>query len=361
MQEIPTLRTVDAAAPSSTPDIMRTIVKGEAGLAWLSHLRSAPSRRASRSATIEYESEDNAVGPITSAIRRLAALQRLLGRSVVDGTHACSRNVLCLVPPMLQSAHATLCAVSPRLSEEDEDDYDSGDDDKLPADLDRESFGSLDTLHAEVLCTQLAKVVDLLRTSRRRSSTMMRPLASGNSFLKMVSLCDLDEENQKWLASQFTTASSGRPLSGKSTAALPPVREEGAGDATAGADSGCGGAGWGVDVNSPLPGLDSVELFYRDLEGDVQGPFSLDQIRNWQVDGYLDSDLPVRVGADGDFLPLGEQSNRLACLQLRDLVSCAVTCKEENIIEGDVRHMHILPAHCHFVTHLVCECGVAVF
>ena len=62
----------------------------------------------------------------------------------------------------------------------------SGEDDALPHDLDAEAFGSIDSLQAEVLCTQLAKVVDLMRTSRRRSS--MIP-AQGGSSAEGFGLC----------------------------------------------------------------------------------------------------------------------------------------------------------------------------
>ena len=69
--------------------------------------------------------------------------------------------------------------------DEEDDEYDSADDDELPHDLDAEAFGSIDPLQVEVLCTQLAKIVDLLRTSRRRSSVVSET-GGASSFMKMV-------------------------------------------------------------------------------------------------------------------------------------------------------------------------------
>lgn len=45
--------------------------------------------------------------------------------------------------------------------------------------------------------------------------------------------------------------------------------------------------------------------FYKDPQGQHQGPFEAPQMRQWFNAGYFDDDLPLRQGESGDFVPLG--------------------------------------------------------
>ncbi|KAJ1426054.1 GYF domain-containing protein, partial [Ochromonadaceae sp. CCMP2298] len=40
-----------------------------------------------------------------------------------------------------------------------------------------------------------------------------------------------------------------------------------------------------------------VEWFYRDDQGQLQGPFSTQMMRSWHVAGYFHPDLLLRVGS----------------------------------------------------------------
>jgi hypothetical protein len=44
--------------------------------------------------------------------------------------------------------------------------------------------------------------------------------------------------------------------------------------------------------------------YYKDPQGSVQGPFSMDQILEWHKAGYYDDELPVSKTRDADFAPL---------------------------------------------------------
>ena len=88
--EVPPLREADDTVDVSPLAQATAVAAGsEEDMKWLAHLRSAPARRSSTrrrsrsTAAIEYRMDD-AVAPITSAIRRLVALQRLLGRPPED-------------------------------------------------------------------------------------------------------------------------------------------------------------------------------------------------------------------------------------------------------------------------------------
>lgn len=44
--------------------------------------------------------------------------------------------------------------------------------------------------------------------------------------------------------------------------------------------------------------------YYRDPQGNIQGPFTGSQLIQWEKEGYYDSELPVSKSTDGDFKPL---------------------------------------------------------
>ena len=216
--------------------------------------------------------------------------------------------------------------------DDDDEEYDSSEDDALPHDLDAEAFGSIDSLQAEVLCTQLAKVVDLMRTSRRRSS--MIPAQGGSSFLDMVNLVDIDDQSKKWLSSQFTSETNGTPRPGSVGKALQPV-VEGAVEAEDGENSEAAALGWRVDGDGSLIGAVEGELdvYYVDSEGQTQGPFTLLQLRSWEQDGYLESELQVRVGDSGDYAPLATLKAELSARLLGVLIESAAVAKDKS--DGD--------------------------
>lgn len=57
----------------------------------------------------------------------------------------------------------------------------------------------------------------------------------------------------------------------------------------------------------PMPQL-SNEWYYRDPQGNVQGPFKSEEMREWLEHGYFNPDLLVRRGHNNEaFVPLGQQ------------------------------------------------------
>jgi hypothetical protein len=50
----------------------------------------------------------------------------------------------------------------------------------------------------------------------------------------------------------------------------------------------------------------SVQWFYRDPSGNVQGPFQSQEMNEWFHDNYFDASLPVRRGTDSSFILLGQ-------------------------------------------------------
>jgi len=55
----------------------------------------------------------------------------------------------------------------------------------------------------------------------------------------------------------------------------------------------------------PLVMIEKV-WWYKDPKGNVQGPFSSNDMRKWYNGNFFTSALPIRFRADGKFLPLGE-------------------------------------------------------
>ena len=153
-------------------------------------------------------------------------------------------------------------------------------------------------------------------------------------------MCDLDEENKKWLSSQFTveSAADSRPGSLRLSEPLPTIQDV-AEDGSADGDAGAGGgespadiATWGAAAVASAAAGDAQEqeVFYVDNEGELQGPFTLMQLRTWQLDGYLDDELQVRVGADGEFAPLQQQMPVMAGMLLRELAVGTARAKDES-------------------------------
>ncbi|GBG24893.1 GRB10-interacting GYF protein 2 [Hondaea fermentalgiana] len=67
------------------------------------------------------------------------------------------------------------------------------------------------------------------------------------------------------------------------------------------------GMGMPTSMLAPPPAL-SNEWFYRDPQGNVQGPFKSEEMREWLQHGYFNPDLLVRRGHGNDpFAPLGQQ------------------------------------------------------
>lgn len=62
-------------------------------------------------------------------------------------------------------------------------------------------------------------------------------------------------------------------------------------------------------VITPQPGASQtimVDWFYRDPQGDTQGPFSAQDMSEWYKAGYFQESLMVRRSFDGAFMPLGQ-------------------------------------------------------
>lgn len=62
-------------------------------------------------------------------------------------------------------------------------------------------------------------------------------------------------------------------------------------------------------VVPPQPGAPQtimVDWFYRDPQGDTQGPFSAQDMSEWYKAGYFQESLMVRRSIDGAFMPLGQ-------------------------------------------------------
>jgi hypothetical protein len=141
-----------------------------------------------------------------------------------------------------------------------------------------------------------------LRTLQRLSHTPMAearvspPLGAAGSFVQMVSLLDLDDTNRRWLATYSNDVdATPEPAEKKrgSAGALARARAQSQG--------GVGNYGWGIDdlgLPDDTPGDDDCGLYYE-AEGGMQGPFSPAQMLEWMVNGYIDADLDVRIGAAG--------------------------------------------------------------
>ncbi|XP_048776485.1 GRB10-interacting GYF protein 2-like isoform X2 [Ostrea edulis] len=63
-------------------------------------------------------------------------------------------------------------------------------------------------------------------------------------------------------------------------------------------------------VAVPLDHENSQKWFYRDPQGDTQGPFASNEMAEWFSAGYFTMDLYVRRGCDDKFSPLGELIKR---------------------------------------------------
>ena len=50
----------------------------------------------------------------------------------------------------------------------------------------------------------------------------------------------------------------------------------------------------------------SIEWFYKDPNGQIQGPFSSREMGEWNELGYFKEDLLIRRSVDQQFLPLGQ-------------------------------------------------------
>lgn len=64
-----------------------------------------------------------------------------------------------------------------------------------------------------------------------------------------------------------------------------------------------------LPVQAPIPGHQpamSVDWFYRDPQGDTQGPFTAQDMSEWYKAGYFQESLMVRRSIDGAFMPLGQ-------------------------------------------------------
>lgn len=59
--------------------------------------------------------------------------------------------------------------------------------------------------------------------------------------------------------------------------------------------------------NSPQPlnPQDMNKWLYKDPQGEIQGPFSSNDMKKWYEAGYFTMDLMVRRACDVVFLPLG--------------------------------------------------------
>ncbi len=71
-----------------------------------------------------------------------------------------------------------------------------------------------------------------------------------------------------------------------------------------------------VPATPPLPNMPAPppakDWFYRDLEQNVQGPFTEAQISEWHTAGYLPADLQMRAAdePEGQYIPLSELMQR---------------------------------------------------
>lgn len=63
-------------------------------------------------------------------------------------------------------------------------------------------------------------------------------------------------------------------------------------------------------VAVPLDHENAQKWFYRDPQGDTQGPFASNEMAEWFSAGYFTMDLYVRRGCDDKFSPLGELIKR---------------------------------------------------
>nr|XP_022340594.1 GRB10-interacting GYF protein 2-like isoform X2 [Crassostrea virginica] len=63
-------------------------------------------------------------------------------------------------------------------------------------------------------------------------------------------------------------------------------------------------------VAVPMDHENSLKWFYRDPQGDTQGPFASNEMAEWFSAGYFTMDLYVRRGCDDKFSPLGELIKR---------------------------------------------------
>lgn len=61
----------------------------------------------------------------------------------------------------------------------------------------------------------------------------------------------------------------------------------------------------GSATNSKAPVAPLIEWFYRDPQGDTQGPFSSNDMSEWYKAGYFQENLMVRRSIDNTFTPLG--------------------------------------------------------
>ena len=60
----------------------------------------------------------------------------------------------------------------------------------------------------------------------------------------------------------------------------------------------------------PLDHEDAKKWFYRDPQGDLQGPFKAAEMAEWFSAGYFTMNLLVKRGCDANFQPLGELIKR---------------------------------------------------
>ena len=81
---------------------------------------------------------------------------------------------------------------------------------------------------------------------------------------------------------------------------------ESGGDGRSGDGAGAGaGAAGGVGApppnawGSPDRAEKQQKYYYRDPQGEVQGPFEADDMRKWSADGYFQDALPIRYGENG--------------------------------------------------------------
>ncbi|EAL20161.1 hypothetical protein CNBF2380 [Cryptococcus deneoformans B-3501A] len=61
-----------------------------------------------------------------------------------------------------------------------------------------------------------------------------------------------------------------------------------------------------VPIQEPKEDLGAVEWFYRDPNGQEQGPFTGTQMHDWYSHSYFTDDLPLRRASESDFRPLSE-------------------------------------------------------
>ena len=60
-----------------------------------------------------------------------------------------------------------------------------------------------------------------------------------------------------------------------------------------------------LDAPQPLTSPDMNKWLYKDPQGEIQGPFSANDMKKWYEAGYFTMDLMVRRACDMVLLPLG--------------------------------------------------------